>query len=100
MNKKELFTAGIFLISFLSLLLISFNAMLSARITPVKENISRLDSRIDRLETDLKSEIRAMNDKLDRLIFTILKEKSEPSKKDKRADIPPVRPRHPAHTSQ
>ena len=89
MNKKELFTAGIFLISFLSLLLISFNAMLSARITPVKENINRLDARMDRLETEIKAEIRELRT----LIIS-------GQAKDKRADIPPARPRRPAHASQ
>ena len=56
MELKNYFTAGIFLISFLSLLLVSFNAMLSARIAPVKEGITELKSDI----TDLKSDIKEL----------------------------------------
>ena len=89
MNRKELFTAGIFFISFLSLLLVSFNAMLS----PIKKDIGRI-------ETDLKTEIKAvrieLNAKLDRLIFAILTDqikkpvknpKSKQATKDKQAKI-------------
>ena len=57
-----LLTGGIFFIGFLSLLLVSFNAMLDARITPIKQDISRLD-------TDIK----AMDAKLDQLILVVAK---------------------------
>ncbi len=83
MDRTDLFTAGIFLIGFLSLLLVSFNAMLASRITPIKEDIHRIDSRIDRLdsridrldsridqvESRIKTQMDRMNDKLDKLLL-------------------------------
>ena len=83
MNRKELFTAGIFFISFLSLLLVSFNALLS----PLRKDISRVET-----------EIKALDVKLDRLIFAILADqaiikkpvknpKSKQVTKDKQAKI-------------
>ena len=68
-----LLTGGIFLIGFLSLLLVSFNAMLS----PIRQNISRLDTDIKATKQELKIDIKAINDKLDQLILTIAKNKPQ-----------------------
>ncbi len=65
MDRRDLFTAGIFLIGFLSLLLVSFNAMLDARITPIKEDIHRVETRMDHLDS-----------KLDKLIFLTVQHQS------------------------
>ena len=71
MDKRELFTAGIFLIGFLSLLLVSFSAMLS----PIRENMDRVETglnacmdrveagvnaRMDKLEAELKADLREL----------------------------------------
>ena len=64
MNKiKELgplFTAGIFFVGFLALLLTGFNMLLNAKIEPVntkiehvKENQVRFERRLDRIEVKL-----------------------------------------------
>ena len=71
MDKKDLFTAGIFLISFLSLLLVSFGAMLN----PIKKDIIRLETNITRVETDLKADTREIRNKLDTLILTLSQNK-------------------------
>ena len=44
---KVLFTGGIFIIGFLSFLLVGFNMLLNSKLDPVKENQARL-------ETDIK----------------------------------------------
>ena len=53
MNKikdlSPLFTAGIFLLAFLALLLSGFNLMLG----PIKENQARFEKRLDRIEAKL-----------------------------------------------
>ncbi len=82
MNKKEIFTAGIFFIGFLSLLLVAFNALL----TPIRGDIVQLNGRMDRLEekietvrTELNTKIETvrteLNAKLDQIIFALLKDK-------------------------
>ena len=79
---KNYFTAGIFLISFLSLLLVSFNAMLQARITPVKQDITEVKQDI----TDLKSDIKELRT----LIITSSMGKAPPPPKptkDKQAKV-------------
>ncbi len=83
MDKKDLFTAGIFLIGFLSLLLVSFNTMLAARITPIKEDIyqigvriDRIETRIDQVETRMATHINRLNDKLDKLILLQVQKQS------------------------
>ena len=48
-----LFTAGIFFIGFLALLLTGFNSLLNAKIEPLKENQTRLEKRMDSMEGKL-----------------------------------------------
>ena len=55
-----LFTAGVFLFSglsflvvFIALLLAGFNSMLNTKIEPIKENQARFERRLDRIETKL-----------------------------------------------
>ena len=50
---SPLFTAGIFLLAFLALLLSGFNSMLNAQIEPVKDNQARFEKRLDRIESKL-----------------------------------------------
>ncbi len=91
MNKKEIFTAGIFFIGFLSLLLVAFNALL----TPIREDIVQLNGRMDRLETEIKTvrtELTAEIRELRQLIITALMDKENPAQpvqatKDKQAKI-------------
>ena len=85
-----LLTSGIFLIGFLSLLLVSFNAMLN----PIRKDIGRLDTDIKATsqelkatnqelkatkqelkatKQELKADIKLVNDKLDQLIVTVAK---------------------------
>ena len=84
-NNAGLFTLGIVLVAVV--------AYVETRMGNME---TRLNARMNRLETDLKEDIRevrielkadiqAINSKLDQLIFTILKEKPDPSKKGKRA---------------
>ena len=47
---QPLFTAGIFFVGFLALLLAGFNALLNAKIGPLKENLVRFEKRLDKLE--------------------------------------------------
>ncbi len=47
-------TAGIFLLALLSFLLMGFNALLSAKIAPIKADLKRLEERVDGLENILK----------------------------------------------
>ncbi len=89
MDKKDLFTAGIFLIGFLSLLLVSFNAMLS----PIKRDIHRVEMRINRVENRMEAHIDRLNDKLDKLIWLQVQKNSQykqyfaPKKKKKTKSI-------------
>ena len=75
MNKKEIFTAGIFFIGFLSLLLVAFNALL----TPIRGDIvqieTRLNGRMDRLEEKIETIRTELNTKIDQLIFALVKDK-------------------------
>ena len=52
MDLTVLFSAGIFLIGFLSLLLVGFNTLLNDKIEPLKENQARLESMIKQLLKD------------------------------------------------
>ena len=61
MDKKDLFTAGIFFISFLSLLLVSFSALLS----PIKKDIGGLDTDIKETRTELKAEFHSRMNHID-----------------------------------
>ena len=47
------FTAGIFLISFLALLLAGFNALLNSKIGPLKENQARFDAELKEIKSKL-----------------------------------------------
>ena len=66
---KENWTFGIFLLAFLSLLFIGFSAMLDAKVDPIKKDIARIEAdtkvRFDHIEND----IRAINEKLTRLLM-------------------------------
>jgi len=64
-----LFTAGIFFIGFLALLLAGFNALLEAKIDPIKKDIGHLESRLDKVEERLDK----LESKLDQ-ILNIIKE--------------------------
>jgi len=48
-----LFTAGIFFIGFLALLLAGFSAMLEAKVDPIKKDIARLEAGQAKLERGL-----------------------------------------------
>ncbi len=50
MELTLLFTAGIFLIGFLALLLTGMNTILNAKIEPLKDNQARFDQRLTKLE--------------------------------------------------
>ena len=65
-NFTPLFTAGIFFIGFLALLLTGFNTLLNSKIDPVKEDITELKADISRIET-----------KLDQLLSNKLKNKDK-----------------------
>ena len=48
-----LFTAGIFFIGFLALLLTGFNSLLNAKIEPLKENQARFDGELKEIKGKL-----------------------------------------------
>ena len=58
-----LFTAGIFFIGFLSLLLVGFNAMLG----PIKKDIAKLEAGQVRLEREIKTELSHIRKLLNKL---------------------------------
>ncbi len=119
MDRKDLFTAGIFLIGFLSLLLVSFNAMLApikkdiqrvesslgsridrldarldSRIDRLGSRIDRLDSRIDQVESRMKTQMDRMNSKLDKLILLQVEQNAHyryvmPKRAKKKASVKP-----------
>jgi len=71
-----LFTAGIFFIGFLALLLAGFNALLEAKIDPIKKDIGHLESRLDKMEGRLdkvEERLDKLESKLDQ-ILNIIKE--------------------------
>ena len=74
-----LFTGGIFFIGFLSLLLVSFNAILK----PIQNDISRLDADIKVNKQELKEEIKANKQEL--------KEDIKVNKQELKADIKATR---------
>ena len=79
MDFSTLFSFGIFLIAFLSLLLVGFQQMLN----PLKENQARLESEIKEMKADIeleRQEIKSKfeeNDKVFRSFGILLKEIKE-----------------------
>ena len=49
-----LFSGGIFLLGFLSLLLVGFSALLNAKLQPLKENQARFDVELKEVKGELK----------------------------------------------
>lgn len=57
---SPLFTAGIFFVAVLALLLQGMKAMLNASIEPIKEQLSRLEKGQEKIENELKADIKAL----------------------------------------
>ena len=53
MDIGTLFTAGIFLVSFLALLLGGFNSLLNAKIEPLKKNQDRFEAELKEIKAKL-----------------------------------------------
>ena len=64
MKLTELFTAGIFYTAVLAFLLTGFNALLSAKITPINDQVKELKTE----QKEINKSIKALNAKLDQLL--------------------------------
>ena len=65
---KPLFTAIITIMAILSFLLLGVSAMLSAQVTPIKENQARLESEIKIVKVELNNRMDRIEAKLDQLL--------------------------------
>ena len=63
-----LFTAIIAIMAILSFLLLGVSSMLSAQVTPIKENQTRLTAEIKEVRVQLNSRMDRMEAKLDQLL--------------------------------
>ena len=98
MDKKDLFTAGIFYTAFLAFLLTGISFIISPLKDDIKQNRTaiqqnataiqnlnvKLDTNIQALNAKLDTNIQALNVKLDRLIFAVLKNNSGSRTKPRR----------------
>ncbi len=67
-KMTPLFTAIIAIMAILSFLLLGVSAMLSAQVTPLKENQARLESEIKIVKTEMNNRMDRMEAKLDQLL--------------------------------
>ena len=87
MDKKDLFTAGIFYTAFLAFLLTGISFIISPLKDDIKQNrtaIQQNATAIQNLNVKLDTNIQALNAKLDRLIFAVLKNNPEHRTKPRR----------------
>ena len=74
MDLAVLFTAGVFLIGFLSFLLVGVNTLLKYKIDPLKENQARFEKRLDKLEAGQRN-LEKGQDRLESLIKELLQDR-------------------------
>ena len=67
-TMKPLFTAIIAIMAILSFLLLGVSSMLSAQVTPLKENQVRLEAEIKAVKVELNNRMDRMESKLDQLL--------------------------------
>ncbi len=84
MDKKDLFTAGIFYTAFLAFLLTGIGFIIS----PLKEDIRENKSAIAEVRTELNTRMDRLEAKLDQIIFALLKGKVAETKPLKKPSAP------------